>query len=52
MVQGPLVPMLQSTSGILASAAADCISNISPQFFEKLPVSIVFWYLKLFVISI
>jgi hypothetical protein len=38
MLQGPLVPMLQSTSGILASAAADCIANITATVFEQLPV--------------
>ncbi|XKL60803.1 hypothetical protein PGB90_007860 [Kerria lacca] len=37
MLQGPLVPMLQSTIAILASAAADCIANISASIFEKLP---------------
>lgn len=38
MLQGPLVPMLQSTSGILAAAAADCIANITSTIFEQLPV--------------
>lgn len=38
MLSGPLVPMLQSTSGILASAAADCITNITATVFEQLPV--------------
>lgn len=38
MIQGPLVPMLQSTSGILAAAAADCIAAITCSTFQKLPV--------------
>lgn len=41
MIQGPLVPMLQSTSGVLAAAAADCIANITCSVFEKLPVAVI-----------
>ncbi|XP_065212795.1 HEAT repeat-containing protein 6 [Planococcus citri] len=37
MLQGPLVPMLQSTSGILAAAAADCIAAITCSIFQQLP---------------